>query len=185
MKKCLLVLLFMCLLTMILNGCSDIGSNENSQEEKESMTEQETTGGEVPETAESINDENDNSFPYYGTWEVRDYQGAAFLELSLDDMEIFRGIMITYQPDSILLDGEKVTDDNFTYETEGTAYHYDSLTETYEANLGEWWNNISEVTYITIDSNESFFGNQFFVVDSDTIWIYYEDVFFLAKKIDR
>ena len=57
-------------------------------------------------------------------------------------------------------------------------------TDAYNVNLGEWWDNISEVTYITIDSNKSFFGDQFFVVDSDTIWIYYEGAFFLAKKVN-
>ncbi len=110
--------------------------------------------------------------------------GAAVSALSSDDMESYRGVKIAYQSDSILLDGENMTaDDNFTYETDDATYNYNNLMENYKANLGEWWNNISEVTCITIDSNESFFGDQFCVVDSDTILIYYEGVFFLAKKI--
>lgn len=92
---------------------------------------------------------------------------------------------ITYQADSILLDGENVTADDVAYETDLLTYDYDSLTEAYHANLGEWWNNISEVTCVTIDSNESFFGNQFFTADADTIWIYYEGVFFLAKSVNE
>lgn len=192
MKKCLLFLLSIGLL-IILNGCSHILPSNNSQKETVSVAEQETTGSELSETTEFSNaekeisniEEIDNSFSYYGTWEVRDYQNATFSALSSDDMESFRGIMITYQSDSILLDGEKVTNDNFTYEIEETTYNYDSLMEVYKANLGEWWNNISEVTYVTIDSDENFFGNQFFMVDSDTIWIYYEGVFFLAKNFDR
>lgn len=165
MKKRLLVLLSTVLFTMILNGCSNISSSDNSQEETLLVLEQKT-------------------FSYYGTWEVKDYQSAEISALSSDDMESYRGVKIAYQSDSILLDGENMTaDDNFTYETDDAAYNYDSLMETYKANLGEWWNNISEVTCVTIDSNESFFGDQFFVVDSDTIWIYYEGVFFLAKKL--
>lgn len=100
-------------------------------------------------------------------------------------MESFRGKTITYQADSILLDGENVTADDVAYETDLLTYDYDSLTEAYHANLGEWWNNISEVTCVTIDSNESFFGNQFFTADADTIWIYYEGVFFLAKSVNE
>lgn len=193
MKKYLLVLLSIGLLAMILNGCSGMLPSDNSQEERVSVTEHETTGNKLSQTEIYSNNENeishtgemDRSFSYYGTWEVRDYQSAAFSALSSDDMESFRGIVITYQSDSILLNDEKVTNENFTYETEDATYDYDSLTETYKANLGEWWNNISEVTYVTIDSNESFFGNQFFVVDSETIWIYYEGVFFLAKNFDH
>lgn len=194
MKKRLLVLLSTVFFAMILNGCSGILPSDNSQEETMSVTEQETTSSELPKTAESSNSENeisnmeetDNSFSYYGTWEVKDYQSATVSALSSDDMESFRGVMIAYQSDSILLDGENVTaNDNFTYETDDATYNYDSLTETYKANLGEWWNNISEVTCVTINSNESFFGDQFFVVDSDTIWIYYEGVFFLAKNSNR
>lgn len=194
MKKRWLVLLSAGFSAIILNGCSGILPNVNSQEETVSVKEQETTGSKLPETAESSNSESeisnmveiDNSFSYYGTWEVKDYQIAMVSTLSSDDIESFRGVMITYQSDSILLDGENMTaGDNFTYETDDITYDYDSLIETYNANLGEWWNNISEVKCITIDSNESFFGNQFFVVDSDTIWIYYEGVFFLAKNFNR
>ena len=194
MKKRCLVLLSASFSAIILNGCSGIFPNVNSQEETVSVKEQETKDSKLPETAESSNSEseissmleNDSSFPYYGTWEVKDYQIAMVSTLSSDDIESFRGVMITYQSDSILLDGENViASDNFTYETNDTTYDYDSLIETYDANLGEWWNNISEVTCVTIDSNESFFGNQFFVVDSDTIWIYYEGVFFLAKNFNR
>ncbi|MDE5589801.1 MAG: hypothetical protein K2J60_11800 [Acetatifactor sp.] len=184
MKKQLLVLLSAGLLTMILSGCGGTLPDDSSQDESVSMMEQEVSS--EPSDAESeIADaeESDNSFPFYGTWKVMDYQSAAISALSADDMESRRGLEITYQSDSVLLDGEKVNDESFTYKTEENTYNYDSLLEEYRANLGEWWNNISEVTCVTIDSNDIFFGSQFFVVDSDTIWIYYEGVFFLAKKI--
>lgn len=190
MKKCFLVLLSISILSIVLNGCSGVLPKENSQEESLSTNTQETSESKLSETDESSDSEEkttdngivDNSFPYYGTWEIKDYQSAGISTLSSDDMESFRGVIISYQPDSILLDGENVTVDSFTYETDASTYDYDSLTEAYEVNLGEWWDNISEVAHITIDSNESFFGNQFFEVDSDTIWIYYEGAFFLAKK---
>lgn len=168
---------------MILSGCSGILPGDSLQDESVSMTEQETL--ELSDAENEIVDtgEMDNSFSFYGTWKVMDYQSAAISALSADDMESRRGIVIVYQSDSVLIDGEKVTDDSIAFETEENSYDYDSLIEAYGANLGEWWNNISEVTCITVDSNENFFGSQFFVVDSDTIWIYYEGVFFLAKKI--
>lgn len=193
MKKCLLILLSAGIFAMILSGCSGMLPSDNSQEGTVSVAEPETAGSELPETTKSPSAEDknadtgetDNASSYYGTWEIKDYQGAGASALSSDDMESFRGKTITYQPDSILLDGEKVADGSFAYKTEDDAYNYDSLTEAYRANLGEWWNNISEVTCVMIDSNESFFGNHFFVADLDTIWIYYEGVFFLAKQVKQ
>ena len=182
-RRCVILAVLMCVLSSCafrdksaddVSGYSGISPSDNSQEETE-----ETSNA---ENATFNRGEIDNSFSCYGTWEVKDYQCAAISALSSDEMESFRGIEITYQSDSVLLDGEKVSDNNIIYETKDTAYNYDSLTEAYDANLGEWWNNISEVTYVTVSSNESFFGNQFFIVDSDTIWIYYEGVFFLAKN---
>lgn len=162
MRKCLLVLLSIGLLSMILNGCRSISPSDSSQEKI---------------STEDI----DDSLPYYGTWEVKDYQSAEVSTLSLDDMESFRGMQITYQADSIIVDDEKVTDQDLIYEIDDVAYNCDSFSKTYKANLGEWWNNIDEVTHILVESNDTFFGEQFFVVDPDTIWVYYEGVFFLAK----
>lgn len=192
MKKCFLVLLSVSVLSTALNGCGGISPDENTQKESVSTSEWETSESKLSETEESSdveektvdNEKGNHSFSYYGTWEVKDYQSAEITTASSDDMESFRGVVIEYQSDSILLDGENATVDSFTYETDHTAYDYDSLTEAYNVNLGEWWNHISEVTHITIDSSESFFGNQFFVVDSDTIWIYYGGAFFLAKRVN-
>lgn len=212
MKKIFWAFLFISLLTMGLSGCSGILPNDDSQKEgipttgpetpesgmsgsgtPESGTsgsgtpESETLGSESSETGETSDDEQetDHFASYYGTWEVKDYQSASVSTLSLEEMESFRGKKITYQADSILLDGENVTADDVAYETDLLTYDYDSLTEAYHANLGEWWNNISEVTCVTIDSSESFFGNQFFTADADTIWIYYEGVFFLSKSVNE
>ena len=183
MKKQLLVLLSISFLAMILSGCGGKLPGDSSQDESMLMTEQETPEPSDAENEISDTGETDNEFPFYGTWRVMDYQSAAISALSSDEMESHRGTVIDYQSDSVLLDGEKVSDDGFTYETEDNTYNYDSLIEAYRANLGEWWNNISEVTCVTVASDDDFFGSQFFAVDSDTIWIYYEGVFFLAKKI--
>lgn len=176
-KKQMSVLLTIVLLTMSLIGCGNSTANDNLQEEEKPVTEQETI--EVSET-----ETTDNSASYFGTWEVKDYQSASVSALSADDMEAFRGSKVTYEADAILLNGEETAADNFTYEDDSNTYNYDSLTEAYQANLGEWWNNINEVTCVAVNSNDIFFGSQFFVADSDTLWIYYEGVFFLAKRVE-
>ena len=144
------------ILSTVLNGCSGILPNENSQEENLSTSEWETSESKLSKTEETSSIEEkptdngkvDNSCSYYGTWEIRDYQSTGISALSSDDMESFQGITITYQSDSILLDDENVTVDYFTDETDNFVYDYDSLTDAYNVNLGEWWDNISEVTYI-------------------------------------
>lgn len=50
-----------------MGGYSGILPSDNLQEETVFVTEQETT---------------DNSFSYYGTWEVKDYQSAEFSTLT-------------------------------------------------------------------------------------------------------
>ena len=40
------------------------------------------------------------------------------------------------------------------------------------------------VVCIASGSDADFFGNRLFMVDEDTIWIYYGGVFFLAKSVD-
>ncbi len=197
MKKQMSVLLTIVLLTISLIGCGNSTANDNLQEEEKPITEQETTEvseteiseteapeTQTPETQTPETETTDNSASYYGTWEVKDYQSASVSALSSDDMESFRGSKVTYEADAILLNGEETAADNFTYEADSNTYNYDSLTEAYQANLGEWWNNINEVTYVAVNSNDIFFGSQFFVADSDTLWIYYEGVFFLAKRVE-
>lgn len=180
MKKYLAVLLTAALFAMTLGGC---GGRTNSQdgnisEETASTAKQETAG-----TTDSEDEAPTDIFvPYYGTWEVKDYQSAEVSAIGAEEMESFRGATVTYQSDSILLNGEDVNTGSFTYEKGDTPYNYDKLTEDYQANLGEWWNNISEVTEVTVTSDTDFFGSHLFIADEDTLWIYYEGVFFLAKK---
>lgn len=159
MKKYLFALFAIGLFAIILNGCALL-PKDNSQ----------------TETME-------DSLPYYRTWEVKDYQSGDASALPSDVLESFRGTTVTYQVDAVILDGEKVTDEDLIYKTDDTTYSYDSFTETFQINLGEWWNQVPAVTCITIASEDHFFGDQFFVADSDTIWIYYEGVCFLAKAL--
>lgn len=196
MKKYLLVSvsLSLGLAAALMCGCS-ILPEDSPQQETTSGTGQAEAVGEPVATAPPSNAESEDSnaegtdqtFPFYGTWEVKDYQIQAETqyEISPEDMETFRGAAITYQSDSVVLEGRKVSPDDFTYETDDTAYDYDGLIEVYGANLGEWWNNVSEVTHITIASGNAFFGDQFFIVDSDTIWIYYKNVFFFVKRSEN
>ncbi len=174
MKKRISIFLLVCLLSAALGGCAP--AQERAviiPPEASPDVEHETPGNEAGAAALS----------FFGAWEVTDFQSAEDAGLSYEEAEAFRGASIAYQPDSVLINGEAAAE-GITYKTDGPSYDYDSLIDAYSANLGEWWNNVDTVTCIVSDSDADFFGNRLFMVDADTIWIYYGGVFFLAKSVD-
>lgn len=180
MKKYLAILLTAALSAMMLAGCGSSSGPQNGRVSGEAAPSEE------PDTDESGVSASSNIFaPYYGSWEIKDYVTAEPSDMYTDEMEAYRGQTVTYQEDSILLNGEDVNAGSFTYEKDEAPYDYDELTEDYKVNLGEWWNNISEVTKVTVTSDKDFFGRQLFLADADTLWIYYEDAFFFAKRAEE
>lgn len=119
---------------------------------------------------------------FYGTWEVKDYQAAAVSALSTEECSAFLGNTVTYQESEVLLNGQKANDGDIAYESE--PYTEEALAQDYRANLGEWWNEKTEVSCTTVSSSNYFFGDQFFAADEETIWIFYDGVFFLAKRVE-
>lgn len=126
--------------------------------------------------------EGTEAAPYYGTWEVKDFQSGYVSAVSLEEAKAFVGKRITYQADVVSMDGETVLSGPVTYNVDAEPYREAEILENGKANLGEWWNGIDTVTGVTVESPEVFFGHSFFVVDSDTIWILYEGDWFLAKR---
>lgn len=125
----------------------------------------------------------DENVSYYGTWKVWDYQSASVSALSLEEMDAFKGYTLTYEPDAVLQNDRDMNIADLEYTA--TAYTEETLVQDYRVNLGEWWNGVSEVSDVFITAEEPFFGQEFFVVNDDVIWIYYEGVFFLARKVEE
>lgn len=117
---------------------------------------------------------------FYGAWEIKDCQPAEISALSLEEAQAFRGYTITYQSDTVLLNDQTISAAEYKSETE--LYTEEALTQNYNVNLGEWWNGISGVEHVSVSAEDIFFGDEFFVADAETLWIYYEGVFFLAKR---
>lgn len=124
----------------------------------------------------------DQGVSFYGTWEVKDHQTAEVSALSEEEISAFLDDTVTYQKNEVLLNGQKMNAVDISYEF--APYTEQTLAEEYRANLGEWWNGKPEVSRCTVMSSESFFGDHFFIADEETIWICYEGVFFLAKRVD-
>lgn len=130
----------------------------------------------------SIEEETEKEPSYYGVWEITSYQSEGITGHTLDEANTFLGMNITYQADAVLQNEQKVNIENIVYKDEESPYTEELFRETYNINLGEWWSGVESISRITINTKEKFLGDCFFIVDSETIWIYYKDVVYLAKK---
>ena len=190
-------------LVIVLSGCSNTKESQNNntstiteesgyendtntmtviieKSDMESKTDSVTTEANQNDQ-DTEQEEQTNNSSYYGTWEVQDYQAAGVSALSTEECEAFKEYMITYQADAVFQNGNNMNLTEVEYQHE--TYTEETLVQDYRANLGEWWNGIEEVRSVNITSTDNFFGSHFFVADNNTIWIYYEGVFFLAKKV--
>jgi len=170
MKRYFIILLFGIFATLFV-------SCENTITPEESSLNNTTT---LQETIKETTQKKEPS--YYGTWAVKDYQMAEISALSTEEVETFMSYTVTYQEDAVLQNGQNMNVSDFGYEF--TSYTEETLVQDYHANLGEWWNDKKEVSSVIVTSLENFFGSQFFIADEETLWIYYEGVFFLARKAE-
>lgn len=173
MKRIFTTLLTLSLL-LSLAACGNTSAKETLPEvmvpASEPAMETVSETKEVPEAA-----------PYYGTWEVKDFQWAYISALTPEERDALIGTTVTYQEDTVNTEGNTIGP--VTYEMDDEPIEETDVADDYRANLGEWWNGISQVTGVSVNYTDVFFGHRFFVVDSDTIWIFYEGVFFLAKRV--
>lgn len=159
----------MALLCVLLVGCE---TGETNQETEDVVITDEEPAAQNEEAS------------YYGTWKVWDYQSADISALSQEEVDSFKDYTLTYQADAIYQNGQdmNVTDPEYTVVE---VYTEETLVQGYRANLGEWWNGVEEVSHVSVVTDEIFFGQQFFIVNDDVIWIYHEGVFFLARKVEK
>lgn len=162
-----------CLSLSLILSLAACGSKQETPPEviaSESTFEFQTEPTEGPEMA-----------PYYGTWEVKDHQAAHISALTLEEKDALIGTTVTYQEDTVITEGNTIGPVNYKMDDSPTLEA--DIVNDARANLGEWWNGVSQVTGVSVDYSDVFFGRYFYVVDSDTIWIFYEGVFFLAKRV--
>ncbi|MBD5536424.1 MAG: hypothetical protein HDQ99_12345 [Lachnospiraceae bacterium] len=132
--------------------------------------------------------ENTPEIVFFGSWQVMDYRTSRIYALSQEKIDEFLTYGMAYYEDAFFLNGIPV-------EAEGFGYVYMDYTkaeveEGFNIDMTGWWNESDTITCVGITSVESdespslsyCFGTDFFVVDADTIWIYYEGVFFQAKR---
>ncbi|MDO5141709.1 MAG: hypothetical protein Q4D31_01675 [Eubacteriales bacterium] len=174
MKQYVKILSLCVLSAFMMSGCSD-----RSEPQKEEVSK----GSIVAEGSSAEDTSVSDALSFYGIWYIWDYQAAEVSAVSADTVEKLGQSTITYAGDSITLDGNSFEIDRYTYDTE--KYTYERMLEDYNANLGEWWSEIDSVSLVSVAVGEDFLGKNFFVVSDNVIWIYYEGVFFLARREAR
>lgn len=139
-----------------------------------------------PENEPLQQSEQEESF--FGSWQVTDYRTSRIYAMSQEEIDEFLTYGLAYYEDAFFLNGTPVEAEGFGYVY--TDYTKEEVEEQFNVDMTGWWNESDTIVYAGITSVESdgnpslqyCFGTAFFVVDADTIWIYYEGVFFQAKR---
>lgn len=132
----------------------------------------------VDDTTSMTIDEPD----YYGAYQVTGLRGtAAVYAMSDEEIEAEIGKTLSYGPDS--LDYKEASIDLSPEAYEEVAYPADQLYEDFRIRAFDLGITAEEIRAVSILVEGNFFGNYFFIVDTDTLLIYYEGVFFEAKRI--
>lgn len=162
-------------------GKEESGSVGTEGTGTEPAGEEEGAGSTKQPEAEGASEADAGDAAYYGTWEVRDYQFAEVSAISSKEAAQLVSSTVTYGADGIAVNQEKLDLGEIMYE--GNPITEEELIRDFKANLGEWWNGKEQVTLISVSGKESFFGDCFVLADEETIWIFHEGAFFLAKKV--
>lgn len=180
MKRFLVFTIITFMMTTLITACSDtkLEAETNNVSEIEEMPE-------ILDNMNSGNTEVDKEPSYYGTWEITACAGTAVAyALSQEEINdyIEKQIQIFYTEDTFIYNG-------FAMDVPQNGYVEEIYTEADLVNdfnvtasdLGITENEILSV-YILIEGE--FFGSQFYVIDDNSLLVYYEGVFFLAKRVE-
>lgn len=172
MKKWMLILLLVC---MSITGCR----GERSEVESRIITE------ESKEETEDINDNSVNEIikdvpDFYGEYRITACKGTAVAyAMSQEEIDAVIGNELSFQ-DSIYTWNGNIIDTDY-YET---SYSVDQMTEDFGIQASELGIEGKEVLLVTASTEGNFIWNYLYVLDENTLLIYYEGVFFEAERIN-
>lgn len=119
---------------------------------------------------------------YYGSFRVTSLKGtAAVYAMSDEEINEKIGKTLSYGADTLVF-GEAVIDVTpDAYDME--SYPADRFSTDFKITASDLGITAKEVQAVSVLVEGNYFGNYFFVVDSDTLIVYHEGVFFEAKRI--
>ncbi|MDO4572374.1 MAG: hypothetical protein Q4C13_03320 [Clostridia bacterium] len=161
-------------LAMLLSACGSPGEAQNGGAAAGGPAPADTAAPsptEAPTAGEPV---------YYGSWSILDSRAAEVSALSAEETAALLGSSLDYQADAVLQNGDRLAISG--YVPDGASSACDAIMQDYRVDLEAWRNGAEEASGVSVTAAESFFGDRFFIVNSDTLWIYYEGVFFLAAR---
>lgn len=117
---------------------------------------------------------------YYGTWKITGCAGTApVYALSDEEINAKTGTTVSYTRNWYVWNGTETWIPGYEI-AQKTA---DSFREDYRVALADLGVDADKIVEVTADSGEGF-GNYFFVVDKDTLLIFWDGVFFTAERAE-
>lgn len=121
-----------------------------------------------------------DSEDFYGSWKIVSKAGtSAAYALSEDEINALIGSTITYGSDVYKNGDSEIAITGYEQKTE-TA---DDLYNDFRVQLTDLGVTAETIQSVTVNAEGDFVGSTFFPVDSDTLLIYYEGVFFNATRV--
>lgn len=119
---------------------------------------------------------------YLKTFTVTSCRGTAYAyAMSQEEIDGCIGTTLSYQPSLFLYNGEPVELPQDGYIEE--AYPTDQFPQDFKTTASDLGIDEEEVLSVTLNVEGNIFGNYFYVLDDDTILVYYEGVFFEGKAM--
>lgn len=116
---------------------------------------------------------------YYGTWKITGCAGTTpVYALSNEEIDAKTGTTVSYKGNWYVWNGEETWIPEYNI-AQKTA---DSFREDYRVALSDLGVQTDKIVEVTADLGEGF-GNHFFVVDKDTLLIFWDGVFFTAERM--
>lgn len=136
---------------------------------------------EIMTTPQSEASSSQSTPDFYGSWQITDCLFCSVSALPQEEIDEFLACQVTYLADGFSLNGQPValTDFGYTF----TDYTLTELQQSFRVDLSPWQTGRTALSMGEIVSDEIFFGSSFIPMDADTLWIYYEGVFFRAHRV--
>lgn len=150
-------------------------SNVEAAEEKNSSNTEAAGEENVSNTEASATDEK----AYYGHWKIVDFLAPGITALSIDEMEGYIDVQLTYAEDSFTVDDARLETPIYSE----TVVTKEEFADGFNNQVTFDSLNISGdfVTDVSI-SNSAAFGSMFYAADAETLYITLDGAFFKAER---
>lgn len=139
----------------------------------------------VPTEASSSQNEpqsESESSGYLKKFTVVSCRGTAYVSaLSQEEVDEYIGVTLDYQDNVFLYNGEPIDLPQDGYIEQ--PYPTEQFAQDFKTQASELGLTMDEVLSVTLNVEGNIFGNYFYVLDDDTLLVYYEGVFFEADSV--